>query len=40
MMPLNYIHIKMHMGNKFTKSQEKINYLMFMDDIDLFAKEK
>ena len=30
MMPLN--------TNKLTKSQEKINHLMYMDDIKLFAK--
>ena len=30
----------MHWGLQFSKSQEKINYLMFMDDIKLFAKKK
>ena len=28
------------MGYKFTKSQEKINPLMYMDDIKLFAKNE
>ena len=30
----------MPMGYKFTKSQKKINNLMYMDDIKLFAKKK
>ena len=33
MMPLNYILKKYTGGYKFTKSKEKINHLMYMDDI-------
>ena len=39
-MPLNYILIKCTVGYKLTESQEKINLLMYMDDIKLFAKNK
>ena len=38
MMPLNHTLRKCTAGFKLTKSQEKINYLMYMDDIKLFAK--
>ena len=38
MMPLNYILRKYNGGYRFSKSQEKINHLMYMDDIKLFAK--
>ena len=37
MMPLQHILRKCTAGNKLTKSQEKINHLMYMDDIKLFA---
>ena len=37
-MPLNHILRKCTAGYKLTKSQEKTNYLMYMDDIKLFAK--
>ena len=40
MMPLNYIHRKCTGGFKFTKSQEKINHLMYMDDKKVFAKNE
>ena len=41
MMPLNHILRKCTTGYKLSKSQEKINHLMYMDDIKLFApKEK
>ena len=40
MMPLNYILRKCTGANHFTKTQEKINYLMYMDDIKLLAKKK
>ena len=36
MMPLNHIHRKYKVG----KSQEKINHLMYMDNIKLFAKKE
>ena len=39
MMPLNYMLKKCTEGNKFTKSQEKINPLEYIDDIKLFAKK-
>ena len=38
MMPLNYILRKCTVGYKLSKSQEKINLLMYMDDIKLFVK--
>ena len=37
MMPLNYILRKCSGGYKLTKSQEKINHLMYVNDIQLFA---
>ena len=40
MMPLNYILRKCTVGYKFSKSQEKINHLMYMDDIKPFAKNE
>ena len=40
MMPLNHILRKCTAGYKLSKSQEKINYLMFMDNIKLFAKNE
>ena len=40
LMPLNHILRKRTVGYKLTKSQEKINHLMYMDDIKLFAKNK
>ena len=40
MMPLNHILRKCTAGYKLSKSQEKINQLMYMDDIKLFAKNE
>ena len=40
MMPLNHIFRKCTAGYKLSRSQEKINHLMFMDDIKLFAKNE
>ena len=40
MMPLNHILRKCTAGYKLFRSQEKINYLMYMDDIKLFAKNE
>ena len=40
MMPLNHILRKCTTGYKLSKSQEKINHLMYMDDIKLFGKTK
>ena len=40
MMPLNHILRKCTDGYKLHKSQEKINHLMHMDDINLFAKNE
>ena len=37
-MPLNHILRKCTAGYKLTKLQEKINHLMYRDDIKLFAK--
>ena len=39
MMPQNHILRKCTAGYKFTRSQEKVNHLMYMDDIRLFAKK-
>ena len=39
-MPLNHILRKCTDGFKLSKSQEKINHLMYMDDINLFAKNE
>ena len=39
-MPLNYILKKCTDGYKLSKLQEKINYLMYMDDIKLFLKNE
>ena len=38
--PLNYILKKCTAGYKLSKSQEKINLLMYIDDIKLFAKNE
>ena len=38
MIPLNYIFGKCIGDNKFTKLEDKMNYLMNMDDIKTFAK--
>ena len=38
MTPLNYILRKCKGGYKFTKLQEKISHLMYMDNITIFAK--
>ena len=40
MMLLKYILRKNTKCYKFTKSQEKINHLKYVDDIKLFAKKK
>ena len=40
MMPLNYILRKCTAGYKLGWSQEKVNHLMYMDDIKLFAKNE
>ena len=40
MMPLNHILQKCAAGYKLNRSQEKINHLMYMDDIKLFAKNE
>ena len=40
MMPLNHILRKCTAGYKLSRSQEKINPLMYMDDIKLFAKNE
>ena len=40
MMPLNHILRKCTAGYKLSRSQEKINDLMYMDDIKLFAKNE
>ena len=40
MMPLNHIRRKCTCRHKFSKSQAKINHLMYMDSIKLFAKNE
>ena len=40
MMPLNHILKKCTAGYKLSRSQEKINHQMYMDDIKLFAKNE
>ena len=40
MMPLNHIFRKCTGSYKLTKSQEKVNYQMYMDDIKLSQKRK
>ena len=40
MMPLNHILRKCTVRYKLSKSQEKTNHLMYMDDINLFAKNE
>ena len=40
MMPLNHILRKCTAGYKLSRSQEKINHLMYMDDTKLFAKNE
>ena len=40
MMPFNFIFRKYTGGYKFTKSQEKINHPMYMDDIKVFVKNE
>ena len=40
MMPLNHILRKCTVGYKLSRSQEKINHLMYMADIKLFAKNE
>ena len=40
LIPLNHILRKCTVGYKLSRSQEKINHLMYMDDIKLFAKKE
>ena len=40
MMPLNHILRKCTAGYKLSRSQEKVNHLMYMDDFKLFAKNE
>ena len=40
MMPLNHILRKCTAGYKLSRSQEKINHLMYMDELKLFAKNE
>ena len=40
MMPLNLILKKFTRGYKLHKSQEKINHLMYIENIKLFAKNE
>ena len=40
MILMNYILRKRTGGNRFLKSQEKVNSLMYKDDIKIFAKNK
>ena len=40
MMPLNHLLRKYAAGYKLSRSQEKINHLMYMDDIKFFAKNE
>ena len=40
MMPLNHILRKCTTGHKLSRSLEKVNHLMYMDDIKLFAKNE
>ena len=40
MMPLNHILRKCTAGYKLSRSLEKVNHLMYMDDIKLFAKNE
>ena len=40
MMPLNHMLKKCTTGCKLNRSQEKVNHLMYMDDIKLFAKNE
>ena len=40
MVPLNHILRKCTAGYKLSRSQEKINHLMYMDDIKLLAKNE
>ena len=40
MMPLNHILRKCTAGYKLSRSQEKVNHLMYMNDIRLFAKNE
>ena len=40
MMPLNHILGKCTAGYKLSKSQEKINYLMYIDDMKLLTQKE
>ena len=39
-MDINHLRWKFTAGYKLSKSQEKINHLMYMDDINLFARNE
>ena len=39
MMPTNHLPRKCTSGYKFTKSEEKMNHQMYVDDINLFYKK-
>ena len=39
LMPLNHILRNCIEGEKFTKSQAKMNYIMHMDDVKVFVKK-
>ena len=39
MMPVNHILRKCTAGYKLSRSQEKVNHLMYVDDIKLFTKK-
>ncbi len=40
MMPLNHILRKCTAGYKLSRSQEKVNHLIYMDDSKVFAKNE
>ena len=40
MIPLNHKIKKMHLGFKLSRLHEKVNYLMYMDDNKLIAKNE
>ena len=40
MIPLTHVLRKIQSGYEFTKSKEKINHLLYMDDLKLYAKNE
>ena len=40
MMQLNYLLRKSKIGHRFAKSQEKINHIMYIDNMKVFGKKK